>query len=111
MSDKSSAELFLLSNGSKKGHNTFKQNHKERFEKHIYKCICQKCGKEYNIELTEEQYNKGKYSKFCSRSCANRHIVSEETKRKISKGVKKSETYKKFMLKIERRRIIWKKIR
>lgn len=84
----------ILSNGSKKGHNTFKQNHKERFEKHIYKCICQKCGKEYNVELTEEQYNKGKYSKFCSRSCANGHIVSEETKRKISKGVKKSETYK-----------------
>ena len=55
--------------------------------KNIYTFNCQKCGKEYKLELTENEFNKGKYKKFCSRSCANSRIHSEETKQKISKSV------------------------
>ena len=40
-------------------------------ETQIYNLICQKCGKEYSLELTESQFLKGKYRHFCSRSCAN----------------------------------------
>lgn len=52
-----------------------------------YNLICQKCGKEYSLELTESQFLKGKYKHFCSRSCANTRHHSEETKQKISQGV------------------------
>lgn len=52
-----------------------------------YNLICQKCGKEYSLELTESQFLKGKYKHFCSRSCANSRQHSEETKQKISQSV------------------------
>ena len=52
-----------------------------------YNLICQKCGKEYSLELTESQFLKGKYKHFCSKSCANTRQHSEETKRKISQSV------------------------
>lgn len=52
-----------------------------------YNLICQKCGKEYSLELTESQFLKGKYKHFCSRSCANTRQHSEETKQKISQSV------------------------
>lgn len=50
---------------------TFKQN-------------CSKCDAEFELTVTENSYNKGKYKKFCSRSCSNSRIHSEETKKKIS---------------------------
>lgn len=53
-------------------------------QKQIYKLICCKCGKEYELELTEEQYKNGKYRKNCSRSCANSRVLTDETKLKIS---------------------------
>lgn len=84
----------ILSESAKKGYTTFKQNNKEIFEKHTYKCICQKCGKEYNVELTEQQYNKKQFSKFCSKSCSNSHVVSNQTKQKISQSLKCSEKFK-----------------
>ena len=52
-----------------------------------YNLICQKCGKEYSLELSESQFLKGKYKHFCSRSCANTRQHTEETKQKISQGV------------------------
>ena len=52
-----------------------------------YNLICQKCGKEYSLELTESQFLKGKYKHFCSKSCANTRQHSDETKHKISQGV------------------------
>lgn len=56
-------------------------------ETQIYNLICQKCGKEYSLELTESQFLKGKYKHFCSKGCANTRKHSEETKLKISQGV------------------------
>ena len=43
------------------------------------KSICPKCGIEF-----ENNTNR----KFCSRKCANGHIVSQETKNKMSKALK-----------------------
>jgi len=54
----------------------------------IYNCICEKCGNEYQIILTESQFKKKKHF-FCSKSCANSRQMTEELKDKISKGVQK----------------------
>lgn len=80
--------------GQKSG-NTIKQQNllKEENIKKERKLICQKCGKEYILNLTDKEFNKGNYSKFCSRSCANSRQHSEETKKKISDGIKKSEKF------------------
>lgn len=52
--------------------------------------ICEKCGKEYELNLTDKEFENKKYSKFCSRSCANsRGKRSEETKLKISQSMQK----------------------
>ena len=53
-----------------------------------YNLICQKCGKEYSLELTESRFLKGKYKHFCSRSCANTRRHSTETKEKIKNSIK-----------------------
>lgn len=52
---------------------------------HIYKFVCERCGKEFEITMTESTYNKGKYRRYCSRSCSNSSPMSDETKKKISK--------------------------
>ena len=53
------------------------------------KLICKKCGKEYILNLTDKEFENGKYSKFCSRSCANSRQHSEETKLKLKRSFKK----------------------
>ena len=50
--------------------------------------ICPRCGKEFEIEIEESLFQKGKYRRFCSRSCANARVHSEETKRKTSASIK-----------------------
>lgn len=67
--------------------------------------ICKNCGKEYILNLTDAQYNKGKFSKFCSRSCANSRKHSEDVKNKISNSIKQifkndPETFKGWYKKI-----------
>lgn len=52
-------------------------------------CLC--CGKEH-----DGSFGSGKY---CSISCANKQIHSDETKLKISKGVKTSELFKENNIK------------
>ena len=54
--------------------------------KYIIKC--KKCGKEFEVDCSEKQYNKDKYNHYCSFSCRNSHIVTNETKQKISNGIK-----------------------
>ena len=65
-----------------------KQNKAKILPKISYKCICEKCGKEYQIILTESQFKKKKHF-FCSRSCANSKKHTEEQKIKISQQLKK----------------------
>ncbi len=64
-----------------------------KYEKKIRIVNCQNCGKKYEIEVTDKQFDNGKYSKFCCRSCANVRHHSNETKQKISEGVKNSEIF------------------
>lgn len=42
--------------------------------------VCEKCGRKFKVKLNSTR-------RFCSRSCANGHILSDETKLKISEGV------------------------
>ena len=51
-----------------------------------FKVTCFKCGKEFKVQEREKTFPKReKY--FCSKSCANSHIKSKESKEKISKGL------------------------
>ncbi len=59
----------------------------------IHKVNCKKCGKEFEISCSENAWLTGKHKQYCSRSCANSHFVSEETKQKISESLKKSVKY------------------
>lgn len=54
-------------------------------KKYTFNCV--KCGKKYEVEITEDNFLKGKYRKNCSRSCANSHSFTKERREKISKGV------------------------
>jgi hypothetical protein len=75
--------------GASKGANKRKEtsllNKKERI------LICKHCCKEYKLNLTDKEFENEKYSKFCSRSCANSRQHSEETKLKISKSLIKKD--------------------
>lgn len=52
--------------------------------------VCQRCGAHYTLVLSKYKFENGKYSKFCSRSCANsRGKYSEERKSKISQGLRR----------------------
>lgn len=72
-------------------HQQYLEN-KEKNKKE-YKFNCKECGKEYSLILTENDYNKGNYSKYCCRSCSNVRHHTKETKEKISKGIKTSIKY------------------
>lgn len=72
-----------------------------KFVKKNIKCKCVKCGNDYEVFVTQQMYDKNKYSHYCSNSCRNSHIVFEETKKNISYGIKKSI---KFQIAIERQR-------
>jgi len=62
-----------------------KRGDANKHERKEFEFICSKCGEEYTLEITQNNFDKGKYSKFCSRSCANSHKRTEESKRKTSK--------------------------
>lgn len=57
-------------------------------EMHEYEFICRKCGKPYKLLLKKKYFENGKFRKFCSLSCANSRIRTEETKNKISKSIR-----------------------
>lgn len=53
----------------------------------IYNCTCNKCGKIYSLTIKESDFKNGRYTKYCSKSCANSRTHSSEVKDKISKGL------------------------
>ena len=55
----------------------------------IYKINCLNCNKEYELELTENRYLKGKYKKCCCKRCVNKYTQSfiDLDKMKISKCI------------------------
>lgn len=74
-----------------------KENPNRKSNKHEllkYNFNCLKCCNEYKLELSLNNYNKGKYKKFCSRSCANSRIISEEQKETVSKKLTKDKPEK-----------------
>lgn len=50
---------------------------------------CEKCGKEYVINVTEHIFNGGSYKKYCSYQCSNSREWDNEHKIKISSSLKK----------------------
>ena len=54
-------------------------------EKHTVECSV--CKREFVLEVRKKQFNKGKYRKTCSNSCAHVRIKTEEQKKKISESV------------------------
>lgn len=66
--------------------NTIRQNNKK--EEYIKKC--KRCGKKYTVICKEKHLNNKKYAKqFCSRTCANTRVLSENTKNKIKLSINK----------------------
>jgi hypothetical protein len=60
----------------------------EKGELKKFKVNCAKCGKEFEVEEREKEFPlKEKY--YCSRSCANSHEMTEETRKKTSESLKK----------------------
>lgn len=60
---------------------------RKKHEKKKYQFECETCGFEYKLELTENNFKKGKYRKNCSLKCANSRKHSENTKNKISNSL------------------------
>lgn len=48
--------------------------------------LCEKCGKPFEVDLRKRDQRK---KRFCSRSCANGHIVTEKQKEKTRKSIRK----------------------
>ena len=69
-----------------------KNYHKTQIK--TFKINCKKCNKEIILNITQLAFNKEKHKKYCSRKCANSHVVSKETKMKISISQKSSEKSK-----------------
>lgn len=59
-----------------------------KIDKKEYTFNCKKCNSKYSVVLSEGNLKKGTYKKYCSRNCSNGHIVSSETKLKISNTIK-----------------------
>lgn len=51
----------------------------------IFVCPC--CDKEFEFECSDNKYNKLQGKKFCSRSCANKRVLSNDVKSRISKSL------------------------
>ena len=67
---------------------------KEKSKRVVIKQCCPKCGNEFEIRILESLFKRNKYNKFCSQSCANGKIWSEEHKRLLSETNKNSEKVK-----------------
>lgn len=57
-------------------------------ERKEYTFSCRRCGKEYSLTLTKAELKKNKYSKHCSRSCANGRVWTNEINAARSKKLK-----------------------
>ena len=74
---------------------TSKNNFGKQLVKRItFKVKCLKCNAEFEITCTDTAYKRNSYRHYCSRACANSHIVTEETKQKIAKSLTKPKKIK-----------------
>lgn len=76
--------------------NKFQNTEKANIKYGLFKNFivkCERCGKEYTVNEREKLFpQEEKY--FCSRGCANKRVLSEETKEKIKKTLTKNNTVK-----------------
>ena len=70
------------------------KNRTSHIKKKKFKLNCSKCNKEYIVYLSDQAFNKGKYKKYCSYSCSNSRVLSDQTRKNISKGHLNSEKCK-----------------
>lgn len=87
-SDKSNEEV--IKNRSLKHKETLKEKRKKDPYKyleisHIIKCP--RCGKDFEVVCSQRNFDRGKYKKYCCRSCANTRDHSQETILKIKSSV------------------------
>lgn len=60
-----------------------------------YELSCKKCKTNYSVKITKNAFEKGKFTNYCSQSCANsRGPRSVEVKEKIRQSAKVSEKKK-----------------
>lgn len=52
-----------------------------------YTIICNKCGSNFNVVITETEYSKGRYKKNCSLKCSNSRNLSNQTREKIKNTI------------------------
>lgn len=64
---------------------------REKVERITLKQNCPKCGEEFEVRITESQYKRNKFKKYCSIKCANGKNWTDEQKKNISESCKKSE--------------------
>ena len=62
------------------------KNH-ERANYKIYTFVCEVCGKEYQLELSENSYNKSKYKRTCSDECAKKLTAKNTNKTEKNKKI------------------------
>jgi len=67
---------------------------KQKVERKTLKQNCPKCEKEFEIKLTDSEFRRNKYKKYCSTTCGNSRTMTNELKSKISKSCKNSEKVK-----------------
>lgn len=68
-----------------------------------FELTCPKCGKMFVVKCTQNDFDKGRYMKFCSKSCANTRMHTEETKQKTANSLKEYYNvngYPKHLLKV-----------
>ena len=70
-------------------------------EKNLYKFNCKKCSKSYELELTKSQFDKGRYKIYCSKSCANSRVITDEHKLKTCNSLMKNDYCDVFFIKCE----------
>lgn len=79
-------------NGSKVSNSNRAAKAKILNEKHEHALKCRKCNHDYVVWVSDRDFKKGLYSKYCSRSCANSRNANE-FKDKISASVSKEHQH------------------
>lgn len=60
---------------------------KLQYKRENYTMNCKRCQKQYVVNITKNSYEKGKYTKYCSRYCANSRKHTKEENEKTSKSL------------------------
>lgn len=73
---------------------TYIKNNPYKYEVKEFELTCKKCGKKYTLNMTQSDYDKGKYCHYCSIGCRNSRQISDEVRRKISETLRNGKNGK-----------------